>query len=150
MMRNDGQPNEAVPNGRKTEITVDDLIVYKGLTKPLSEYNANDKTFNVTVARWMEKEGHHLSSGDIIPYIVINEKAKDPNQRARHPETIFNVCEVDITWYLTKQISAPVQRLCSVFGSPSPEIIDQSLEIKTKYNKIVPNLSKSTNHSQST
>ncbi|KAK8885807.1 DNA polymerase alpha catalytic subunit [Tritrichomonas musculus] len=141
MLTNDGQPTSSVlikdskygfENALKTEITVDDLIIYKGITKPLDQYKPTDKTINVNVARWMENNGHHVRANDAIPYIVIDFKAKEADKRAKHPDLIFNVCEADIEWYLTSQLLPPLLRMCEPFHTPTQEMIERAFGLIVK------------------
>ncbi|OHT12383.1 hypothetical protein TRFO_17877 [Tritrichomonas foetus] len=135
MLRNDGQPTQNVPSGLKTEITVDDLVINKGLTKPLDQYAPEVKTINVTVARWMVKNGHHVSSNDSIPYVVLDDKSKEPEKRASHPDIVYSVCSADIEWYLSNQFIAPVIRMCEPFGAPSKEMIEDAVGVVAKKSK---------------
>lgn len=139
LLLNDGQPTAPpilLPCSalleRKLEITVDDLIITKGITKSLDQYKANDKTFNVTVGRWMEKKGYHVRANDVIPYIVIDDNAKEAEKRAKHPSKVYSVCEADIEWYLTNQLLPPLLRMCEPFQSPTPESIEKAFELIVK------------------
>ena len=147
MLMNDGQPTTSLSlfNAKhgydcykvKTEITVDDLIITKGITKSLDQYKSTDKTFNVTVGRWMEKKGYHVRANDAIPYIVIDNKAKEAEKRAKHPDIVYNVCEADIEWYLTSQLLPPLLRICEPFESPKSEMIENAFGLFVKNPKSV-------------
>lgn len=141
MLMNDGQPTSSTAladkklsfeNFPKTEITVDDLIISKGIMKPLDQYKPSDKTFNVNVARWMDKHGHHVRAKDVIPYVVVDNKAKEADKRAKHPDVVFNVCEADIEYYLTNQLLPPLLRMCEPFQSPTEEMLEKVFMLVAK------------------
>lgn len=140
MIRNNGESSLPIEEScfkKKMKITLDDLIIFKSITKPLDQYDSR-KAVNVTVAKWMIKHGYKVSINEAIPYIMINNKAKDFDFKAVHPDNpIFNnVEDTDIEWYLGTQVLPPIIRLCEIFGAPSKldllSTISNKLTQKTK------------------
>jgi hypothetical protein len=107
-------PVDPVPAGLKTEIRVDDLILYKAIAKPLEEYDRN--LVHVSVAKWMAGHGYKVNVNDAIPYVMVDNKAKDYEQKAKHPSQVDSVAECDVEWYLSTQVLPALSRLLEQFG----------------------------------
>ncbi|KAH0788005.1 DNA-directed DNA polymerase [Histomonas meleagridis] len=146
MIRNNGQPVISIEPSyfkKKTEITLNDLVINKSITKPIEQYDPSKKAVNVSVAKWMMKHGYKVKANDVIPYIMVDNKAKDYDLKAVHPDNplISSVDDADVEWYLSTQIVPPIVRLCEVFGMPTKDQLmdiikkpkNQKTNAKTKY-----------------
>jgi DNA polymerase alpha subunit A len=125
MMRNSGLPTSLVPPGLKEQIVPEDLIVYKSLTKGLSGFER--RSVHVSVAQWMAENGYTVNPNDTIPYIMINNKAVDYADKAKHPSQVVSVADCDVQWYLTNQLLPPLMRLFENFGDFDNQVIRSSI-----------------------
>jgi DNA polymerase elongation subunit (family B) len=86
------------------ELSVEELVVNKGLSKRPEDYNP--KPPHVRVAQWLIDEGREFFVGMKIPYIVMEHK---PNVVAIHADEYQGNC--DRAYYWEKQILPSILRL---------------------------------------
>jgi len=127
IVRNNGEPVGLAPEGGQAEITVADLVVFRAITKPLDEYTR--QAVHVSVGRWMVRNGFVVNARDTIPFVMVNSKSKDFDQKARHPSQVERVADVDMDWYIESQIIPPIVKLCQQFLGPKEEEIQAALRI---------------------
>lgn len=94
------------------------LVIIKHLTKNLDTYNDNNPMSHVQAAlRFNNEYNGHLKAGDIVPYIICQDVTDEAaeNSRAYHvAEVKANAnLEIDIDYYLSKQIYPVVSRICN-------------------------------------
>lgn len=133
LVKNDGRQTTPSCEQSKTEITVSDLIIFKSITQPLEDYKRN--ALNVSVGKWMAQNGYVVSAGDTIPYVVMNFKSKDYDQKAWHPSRVETVADTDVDWYVTNQLIPPLTRLCEHFSGISSKEIEDALGVKSSGGK---------------
>ena len=75
-----------------------------------------------------------VNRGDHIPYIICKakegESTENPALRAHHPKEIEasnGELEVDIEWYLGKQLLPPLARICDPIEGTSHSILAEQL-----------------------
>jgi len=104
---------------RQKKVPYRDLIIWKTLTKPAEEYEV--KAPHVEAAKRLMKEGHELSMGDKIGYVItlgagkLHEKAK--------PYVLASYDEVDTGYYVTNQIVPAASRILTMFGVTEEELL---------------------------
>jgi DNA polymerase alpha subunit A len=111
------------------KMSLDDFIIYKRLSKKLSEYSeqVSKSLPHVQVARRMEAKGVSVRMGDVVPYIFcLGEDGSSSIKgaqasRAFHPDEIRrgeSGLKIDFDHYLACQILPPIERLCeSIIGT---------------------------------
>ncbi|MCJ7423049.1 DNA polymerase II [Candidatus Bathyarchaeota archaeon] len=106
---------------RQRRVPCRDLIIWKTLTKPAEEYEV--KASHVEAAKLLKEKGWELAVGDKVGYVVVvgsgrlYEKVK--------PYMFASYAEVDIEYYVTKQIVPVVTRILEPFGV-APEELSES------------------------
>ncbi len=111
--------------GRK--LPYKDLIIWKALTKRVENYAV--RAPHVMAAKALLKEGWDLSMGDKIGYVIVAglgklyEKAK--------PYVFASYDEIDIEYYVSKQVLPVASRILSMFGITE----DKLLPVKTTKTK---------------
>lgn len=98
------------------EFPLNDFIIRKQLTKNLEEYSNQRPHPHVHVAKEMRRQGINIKSGDIVPYVICtrkNDVGKLFNEPCMPESCSAGSGELDIDWYLSKQILPPVNRLCA-------------------------------------
>lgn len=119
------------------ELSVEELVVNKGVSKKPSEYAV--KQPHVRVAEWLIDEGREFFVGMKIPYIVVEHK---PNVEAIHADRYDGTC--DRHYYWEKQILPSITRLIqarfpgymfSDFKEPRQEQFNFSTGARKSYKK---------------
>jgi DNA polymerase I len=96
-----------------------DFVIWKTLTKPIEKYAV--RATHVEAARMLMKEGWELSLGDKIGYVIVAgpgrlyEKAK--------PYVLASYDEVDIEYYVSKQVVPATSRVLTMFGVTDDELL---------------------------
>lgn len=94
------------------ETNIDIFIVWKTLTKPLSEYEATQP--HVTAAKELIKMGYKVGVGDKIGYVICKGSGRI-SDRAK-PYIVANIHDVDLDYYIEHQIIPAISRILSCFG----------------------------------
>lgn len=97
------------------EFPLSDFIIRKQLTKNLEEYNNKRPHPHVHVAKEMRRQGVNIKCGDVVPYVICT-RTNDVGMLFNEPcipESCSTNENLDIEWYLSKQILPPVNRLCA-------------------------------------
>ena len=116
---------------RGKEVPYRDLIIWKSLTKSLEEYAV--RAPHVEAARMLMKEGWELSLGDKIGYVIVAgpgrlyEKVK--------PYVLASYDEVDIEYYVTKQVVPAASRILSLFDVTNNELLPSETPSLSKFMK---------------
>ncbi|MCO5552885.1 hypothetical protein L7F22_006404 [Adiantum nelumboides] len=122
---------------RGSKINLDDFIVYKRLSKKVSEYaeSAAKSLPHVQVAKRMADRGVTVRMGDVIPYVFClgddGSSASKTAQadRAYHPDEVRkagSTLRVDFEHYLALQVLPPIERLCdSIQGTDRARLAEQ-------------------------
>lgn len=105
---------------RQKHVPYRDLIIWKTLSKPAEEYEV--KASHVEAARMLREKGWNLGTGDKVGYVIVSgsgrlyEKVK-PYQFASYDE-------VDIDYYVSKQIVPAAARVLEFFGTDEEKLLD--------------------------
>lgn len=104
---------------RQKRVPYRDFVIWKTLTKRIEEYAV--RAPHVEAARVLMNEGWDLSPGDKIGYVIVAgsgrlyEKAK--------PHVLASYDEVDIEYYVSKQVVPAASRILSMFGVAKDELL---------------------------
>ncbi len=110
---------EYIINLRAKKIPYRDLIIWKTLTKPIEEYEV--RAPHVEAARLLQKEGWALTAGDKIGYVITLGSGK-LYERAK-PYIFASYDEIDMEYYVTKQIIPAALRILSLFGVRKQDLL---------------------------
>jgi DNA polymerase I len=105
---------------RQKRVPYRDLIIWKTLSKRADEYEV--KASHVEAARMLHEKGWNLGMGDKVGYVIVvgsgrlYEKAK-PYQFASYDE-------VDLDYYVAKQIIPAAARVLDFFGTNEERLLD--------------------------
>jgi len=111
---------------RQRRVPYRDLIIWKTLTKPFEEYEV--KASHVEAAKMLMKKGWKLAVGDKIGYVVavgtgrLYERVK--------PYTFASYDEIDIDYYVSKQVAPAAARVLESFGITEEQLLTSSIEEK--------------------
>ena len=104
---------------REHKIPYRDLVIWKTLTRPVEKYKVNAP--HVEAARILKRMGWSLTTGDQVGYVIIHgpgrlyEKAK--------PCILASYKDIDIEYYIKKQIVPAALRILSMFGVEEKDLI---------------------------
>jgi DNA polymerase I len=111
---------------RQKNVPYRDLIIWKTLTKPAEEYKV--KASHVEATKMLHKKGWTLEVGDKIGYVVVvgtghlYEKVK--------PYMFGSYGEVDIEYYVSKQVVPAAARVLELFGITEDDLLKPRTEEK--------------------
>ncbi|MEM4512923.1 MAG: DNA polymerase II [Ignisphaera sp.] len=94
------------------EAPIEKFIIWKTITKSLSEYEATQP--HVVVAKELIKMGHKVDVGDKVGYVICKGSGKI-SDRAK-PYIAIDVKDLDFDYYVEHQIIPAVLRILSYFG----------------------------------
>jgi DNA polymerase I len=97
---------------REGRIDMDKLIIWKTITRRLEEYKAEQP--HVTAARMMVKAGIRVEPGTKIGYVIV--KGTGPLSAKAKPYFMASVDEVDVEYYVDKQVIPAALRILGYFG----------------------------------
>lgn len=106
-----------------------DLIIWKTLTKPVEEYEI--KASHVEAAKMLTAKGWKLSVGDKIGYVAIVGTGR-LYERVK-PYMLASYDEIDIEYYVSKQIIPAAARILESFGITEEKLLaSESEKAETK------------------
>lgn len=97
---------------REGKVPVKKLIIWKKLTKGLDEYEVAAP--HVTVARRMMEAGWEVKPGDLVGFVIMKGKGRLYEKAVPYFEA--DPSNIDVDYYIEKQIIPPVARLISAIG----------------------------------
>ncbi len=104
---------------KRKELPLRDLILWKTLTKPIKRYEINAP--HVEAAKMMEKKGWALSVGDKVGYLILCGEGR-LYERVK-PYMYASYDEVDIDYYISKQIVPAAARILEFFGVKEDDLL---------------------------
>jgi DNA polymerase alpha subunit A len=107
-------------------ITIEHLTIHMTLSRPLEKYQ-DRMTPHVLVAQRMVARGEHVSPNMTIAFVIAKTDDREIGSSARIPDEVAAVSELDVEWYLSNQVMAPIWRLCEPFGGMDPRMISMAL-----------------------
>jgi DNA polymerase I len=104
---------------RQKRVLYRDLIIWKTLTKPAEEYVV--KASHVEAAKMLKEKGWELAVGDKVGYVVIVGTGR-LYERVK-PYAYASYDEVDIEYYVTKQVVPAASRVLESFGITEEQLL---------------------------
>jgi len=103
---------------RSNKVDVEKLVIWKTLTKSVDKYEAEAP--HVYVAKMMEKLGFKVDVGSKIGYVIV--KGDGPLSRRARPYFLVKPQDVDVNYYIDKQVVPAVMRILGFFGVSEREL----------------------------
>lgn len=97
---------------KEKKIPYEQLIIWKTLTRKLEEYKV--EAAHVTAAKKLLEAGGTLEVGDKIGYIIAKGEGKLADKAV--PHSMANYDDIDIEYYINKQIIPAALRILEGFG----------------------------------
>ncbi|KAK8139222.1 DNA polymerase alpha catalytic subunit [Apiospora sp. TS-2023a] len=117
---------------REQAIPVQKYIIFTQLGKGPKEYPNADSMPQVQVALREIGRGKNVRKGDVISYVITGDSkttSETPAKRAYTPQDVMKAdsgLQVDVEWYIGKQIFPPVERLCAnITGTSTSQLAEQ-------------------------
>jgi DNA polymerase I len=111
---------------RQKRVPYRDLIIWKTLTKPAEEYAV--KASHVEAAKMLRDKGWELSVGDKVGYVVVVGTGR-LYERIK-PYVFASYAEIDIEYYISKQIVPVATRVLESFGVTEEQLLASETEEK--------------------
>jgi DNA polymerase I len=111
---------------RQKRVPYRGLIIWKTLTKPVEEYEV--KASHVEAAKMLREKGWKLAVGDKVGYVVVVGTGR-LYERVK-PYIFANYDEVDIEYYVSKQVVPAAARILGSFGVTEEQLLSSSVEEK--------------------
>jgi len=105
---------------RKEKGEIKDFILWKTLTKPISEYEV--KAPHIEAAKKLVQKGWRLTTGDKIGYVIVKGSGK--LYEKAEPYEFVNIEDVDVEYYIFHQVIPAASRVLKVFGLSEKHLID--------------------------
>lgn len=103
-----------------------DLIIWKTLTKPVEEYAI--RTSHVEAAKMLKAKGWRLTVGDKVGYVVVVGSGR-LYERVK-PYVFSSYEEVDIEYYVSKQVVPAAARVLESFGITEEQLLKSGVKEK--------------------
>jgi len=104
---------------RQKRVPYREFVIWKTLTKPIEKYAV--RAPHVEAARMLMKEGWELSLGDKIGYVIVAGPGR-LHQKAK-PYVLASYDEVDIEYYVSKQVVPAASRVLAMFGVKHDDLL---------------------------
>ncbi|KAH8895083.1 hypothetical protein GQ53DRAFT_682847 [Thozetella sp. PMI_491] len=116
---------------REKTIPVQKYIIFTQLGKGPKEYPNADSMPQVQVALRELARGKMVRKGDVISYVITGDSKSSSEpvaKRAYTPQDVMKAdsgLDIDVEWYLGKQIFPPVERLCAnIMGTSTAQLAE--------------------------
>ncbi len=119
--------HETIEKLKRGEIPLSKLIIWKTVTKRLEEYEV--KAPHVTAARKLLAAGYMLTVGDKVGYIITNKGGSSLADRAEPYIFVKSPKDVDVDYYIHKQIIPAAMRILSYFGVREDQLISGKRQV---------------------
>ena len=119
---------EQVKKLNKGEVILNDLVLSKKLTKPITSYDG--KAAHVQVAIRMKERGHASEIGDRIQYLILDNGKKLLSEKAEEANFVIqnlDKVKIDNNYYITHQLIPPSMRILSLLGVKE-ELLNSTLD----------------------
>lgn len=104
---------------RQRKVPFRDLIIWKTLTKPVEEYKI--KASHVEAAKALRNKGWKMTVGDKVGYVIVTGEGRLYDKVKPYVFAAYN--ELDIEYYVTKQIVPAAARVLEFFGIKEEELL---------------------------
>jgi DNA polymerase I len=101
-----------------------DLIIWKTLTKPVEEYAV--RASHVEAAKMLREKGWRLTVGDKVGYVVVVGSGR-LYERVK-PYMFASYEEVDIEYYVSKQVVPAAARVLESFGITEEQLLESRMK----------------------
>jgi DNA polymerase I len=101
-------------------------VIWKTLTKPSEEYEV--KAAHVEAAKMLKEKGWRMSIGDKVGYVVV--KGSGRLYEKVTPYVFAKYDDVDIEYYVSKQVVPAAARILSSFGIGEEQLLSGKTEGK--------------------
>ncbi|MDH5483193.1 MAG: DNA polymerase II [Candidatus Bathyarchaeota archaeon] len=115
---------EFISEIRQKRVAYRDLIIWKTLTKPVEDYQI--KASHVEAAKMLRAKGWSLTVGDKVGFVVIVGTGR-LYERVK-PYMFATYDEVDIEYYVSKQVLPAATRILESFGVTEEQLLASKLE----------------------
>ncbi len=113
---------------KQKKVPFRDLIIWKTLTKPVEEYAI--KASHVEAAKMLRNRGWRLTVGDKVGYVILAGEGR-LYDRVK-PYVFATYEEVDVNYYVTKQVVPAAARVLEFFGVNEEEMLKAAEKGKEK------------------
>lgn len=121
--------NKVVKELKDGRIPLDKLIIWKSITKPLSEYEVSAP--HVSAARRLLEMGGRVEVGDKVGYVIVRGGGS-VSSRA-YPYIAVRVEDVDSDYYIDHQIIPAALRILEYFGVGEKQLKTSGRGVKTLF-----------------
>ncbi|RLF16076.1 MAG: DNA polymerase II [Thermoprotei archaeon] len=111
---------DVVSRLRRGEVPMKSLIIWKTLTKSFEEYEV--EAAHVAAAKRLIEAGYSLEVGDKVGYVIVKGPSEKLADRAV-PYIMAKPEDLDVEYYVTKQVVPSVMRVLKYFGVKEEELI---------------------------
>jgi DNA polymerase I len=111
---------------RQKRVAFRDLIIWKTLTKPAEEYEV--KASHVEAAKMLKEKGWELAVGDKVGYVIVVGSGRLYERVKPHKYALYY--EVDLEYYVAKQIVPAVARVLESFGITEEQLLESAMTQK--------------------
>jgi len=122
-----GDPGEALRKAKeyvrmlkRGEVDRKKLIIWRQITRPLSEYSATQP--HIVVARELIKEGWRIQPGDKVGYVIA--RGSGPLYSRARPYFKISRDEIDWGYYIEKQVAPACGRVLEAVGIKAEKILE--------------------------
>ena len=116
---------EIISQLKAGKVDVEKLVIWKTLTKRPSEYEA--ETPHAYVAKIMEKLGFKVDVGSKIGYVIV--KGEGPVSRRARPYFMVKPTEIDVNYYIDKQVVPAALRILGFFGVSERDLKSEARQV---------------------
>ncbi len=111
---------------RQKKVPYRDLVIWKTLSKPIDEYAV--KASHVEAAKMLQQKGWKMTIGDKVGYVIV----KGEGRLYTHvkPYVYASLDEVDVEYYITKQIVPAAARILEFFGISEEKLLSKETKIE--------------------
>jgi DNA polymerase I len=104
---------------RQRKVPFRDLIIWKTLTKPVEKYAV--KASHVEAAKMLRDKGWRLTVGDKVGYVILAGEGR--LYKRVKPYLFAAYDEVDVNYYVTKQVVPAAARVLQFFGVTEGDLL---------------------------
>jgi len=113
---------------RQRKVPFRDLIIWKTLTKPVEEYKI--KASHVEAAKALRNKGWTMTAGDKVGYVILTGEGRLYDRVKPYVFAVYD--EVDIDYYVSKQVVPAAARVLEFFGVTEEELLTKKKEKETR------------------
>jgi len=104
---------------RQRQMPFRDLIIWKTLTKPIDEYKI--KAAHVEAAKALRSRGWTMAVGDKVGYVILRGEGRLYDKAKPYVFAVYD--EVDVEYYVAKQVVPAATRILEFFGVTEEELL---------------------------